>query len=61
VQFVELDSHGASVIEVTPSSVQMDWYYVANRADPATTVTFAQAYRTIAGDPRVVPATGPIA
>ncbi|GAB3885271.1 hypothetical protein GCM10029964_047660 [Kibdelosporangium lantanae] len=60
VQHVELDSHGASVIEVTPTSVQMDWYYVGDRRDPATPVTYAKSYRTVAGDPRVVPGAGPI-
>jgi alkaline phosphatase D len=61
VQYVELDSHGPSVIEVTSSSVQMDWYYVANKADPATTVSYARSFRTTLGDPHVIPAASPIA
>ncbi|MFI5561268.1 alkaline phosphatase D family protein [Amycolatopsis japonica] len=56
VRFVELDSHGPGVLEVTPDAVRMNWYYVADRRDPATAVTFAHAFRTVAGDPRVRPA-----
>ena len=60
VQYVELDSHGPSVLEVTPTSAQMDWYYVANRADPATAVSYAASFLTRLGDPRVVRAAGPV-
>jgi alkaline phosphatase D len=60
VQHVELDSHGPSVVSVTPSAVQMDWFYVAQRADPASAVSYAASFLTRLGDPRVVPAPGPI-
>lgn len=56
VRFVELDSHGPGVLEVTPDAVRMNWYYVTDRRDPATAVTFAHAFRAVAGDPRVRPA-----
>ncbi len=56
VRFVELDSHGPGVLEVTPDAVRMNWYYVADRRDPATAVTFAHAFRTVAGEPWVHPA-----
>ncbi|WP_409494560.1 alkaline phosphatase D family protein [Amycolatopsis sp. cmx-11-12] len=58
VRFVELDSHGPGVLEVTPDAVRMNWYYVADRRDPATAVTFAHAFRTVAGEPWVRPANG---
>ncbi|WP_410655789.1 alkaline phosphatase D family protein [Amycolatopsis sp. lyj-112] len=58
VRFVELDSHGPGVLEVTPDAVRMNWYYVADRRDPATAVTFAHAFRTVAGEPWVRPASG---
>jgi len=60
VQWVELDSHGPSVLEVTPSTVQMDWYYVANRADPATSLSLGASFLTHLGDPHVVAAPKPI-
>ena len=34
VKFVELDSHGASVLTVTPEEVRMDWHYVADKTRP---------------------------
>lgn len=58
VRFVELDSHGPGVLEVTPDAVRMNWYYVADRRDPAAAVTFAHAFRTVAGEPWVRPANG---
>jgi alkaline phosphatase D len=57
VKFVELDSHGPSVLEVTPGAVQMDWYYLAEKNDPASTVSHGHSYRALAGDPRVHPSS----
>lgn len=53
IKYVELDSHGASVLEVTPAGTQMDWYYLANKADPASTLTWAKSFRTRAGTQKV--------
>lgn len=53
VQWVEYDSHGASVLEVTPTQVQMDWYFLANRADPASTWSYARSYRVRTGTQKV--------
>jgi alkaline phosphatase D len=60
IKYVELDSHGASVLEVTPSGTQMDWYYLANKADPASTLTWARSFRTRAGTQRVASIGTPI-
>ena len=60
VKYVELDSHGASVLEVTPAGAQMDWYYLANKADPASTLTWARSFRTRAGTQRVQSVGTPI-
>ncbi|ANZ37808.1 alkaline phosphatase [Lentzea guizhouensis] len=46
VKFVELDSHGAQVLTVTPEQVQMDWHYVADKRDPNTATTKAHSWRT---------------
>lgn len=53
VKYVELDSHGASVLEVTPAGAQMDWYYLANKADPASAATWGRSFRTRSGTQRV--------
>lgn len=53
IKYVELDSHGASVLEVTPAGTQLDWYYLANRDDPASVLNYACSFRTRAGTQRV--------
>jgi alkaline phosphatase D len=53
VRWVEYDSHGASVLEVTPAAVQMDWYFLANREDPASAINYARSYRVRAGTQKV--------
>lgn len=60
VRYVELDSHGASVLEVTPEMVQMDWYYLADRRDPDSTITYARSFRVRSGTARVEPTATPI-
>lgn len=60
IKYVELDSHGASVLEVTPSGTQMDWYYLANKADPASVLTWAKSFRTRAGTQKVQSVGTPI-
>jgi alkaline phosphatase D len=60
IKYVELDSHGASVLEVTPAGTQMDWYYLANKADPASSLTWARSFRTRAGTQRVQSVGSPI-
>ncbi|MGZ3142357.1 alkaline phosphatase D family protein [Lentzea chajnantorensis] len=47
VKFVELDSHGAQVLTVTPEQVRMDWHYLADKRDPNTAVTLAHSWRTL--------------
>ena len=34
VKYLDFDSHGYSVLDVTPAGVQMDWYVLAERTDP---------------------------
>ncbi|MCP2258408.1 alkaline phosphatase D [Streptoalloteichus tenebrarius] len=53
IRWVELDSHGASVLEVTPVAAQMDWYYLADRKKADSGVTHARSYRVRAGTQRV--------
>jgi alkaline phosphatase D len=60
VKWVEVDSHGASVLEVTPAGCQMDWYFLANKADPASTLSHARSYRVRAGTQRVQRVGSPI-
>ncbi|GAB1512187.1 alkaline phosphatase D family protein [Actinophytocola sp. KF-1] len=61
IKYCELDSHGASVLEVTPAGAQMDWYYLANKADPASALSWARSFRTRAGTQKVQSVGTPIA
>ncbi|MFC4858907.1 alkaline phosphatase D family protein [Actinophytocola glycyrrhizae] len=60
IRYCELDSHGASVLEVTPAGAQMDWYYLANKTDPASALSWARSFRTRAGTQRVQSVGTPI-
>ncbi|WP_394615516.1 alkaline phosphatase D family protein [Lentzea sp. JNUCC 0626] len=46
VKFIELDSHGVGTLRVTAEEVRYDWYYVADRTDPDSTVARANSFRT---------------
>jgi alkaline phosphatase D len=61
VRWVEYDSHGAAVLEITPAAVQMDWYFLANREDRASAITYARSYRVRTGTQRVQRVGTPIA
>jgi len=60
IRFVELDSHGYGVLEVTPEAAQMDWFFVTDRRDPAAGSRRVAGYRVAAGTARVEPAAAPL-
>ena len=60
VKFLEFDSHGASVLDVTPQAVQMDWFYVSDRTNPQATLAHGRSWRTRTGTQQVEPVAGPV-
>ncbi|PWV80970.1 alkaline phosphatase D family protein [Nocardia neocaledoniensis] len=57
LRYVELDSHGYGVLEVTPEQAKMDWFYVFDVNDPATGVRHAVSFAVPSGgrvEPRPV-------
>ncbi|WP_241384450.1 alkaline phosphatase D family protein [Rhodococcus sp. CH91] len=56
VRFVELDSHGYGVLEVTPDATQMDWFFIGDRADPNSIARRVAGYRVADGTAKVEPA-----
>lgn len=54
---IELDSHGYSVVDVTPQRVQTDWYYLSDRTSPTSTVRYAESYATADGTQKVTEAS----
>ncbi|WPB93812.1 alkaline phosphatase D family protein [Streptomyces malaysiensis] len=60
VKWVDMDSHGYGVLDVTPQRAQMDYYTVSDRTDPRATAAWARSYRTRAGSQRVERADAPV-
>ena len=57
VKHLDFDSHGFSVLDVTPEAVQMDWYVLTDRTDPTSAAVWSASWRTPAGTGRVERAT----
>ncbi|MDV6013749.1 alkaline phosphatase [Haloechinothrix sp. LS1_15] len=59
VRWVELDSHGYTVLDVRPDRVKADWYFV-DRLDRDSEASFATSVEIPAGSNRIVVASEPI-
>ncbi|MEU7146182.1 alkaline phosphatase D family protein [Nocardia sp. NPDC046473] len=58
MRYVELDSHGYGVLEVTPDQTQMDWFYLVDVTDPNSGVRHATSLAVRPGgrlEPRQAP------
>ncbi|MET7766502.1 alkaline phosphatase D family protein [Streptomyces sp. NPDC005393] len=60
VKWVDMDSHGYGVLDVTPQRAQMDFYTVSDRTDPRATSSWVRSYRTPAGTQRIERADKPV-
>ncbi|AEM86516.1 alkaline phosphatase D family protein [Streptomyces violaceusniger] len=60
VKWVDMDSHGYGVLDVTPQRAQMDYYTVSDKTDRNATTAWARSYRTQAGSQRVERADAPV-
>lgn len=49
LRYVELDSHGFGVLEVTAGQTQMDWFYVLDVTDPGSGVRHGMSFAVAAG------------
>ena len=58
VKYLDFDSHGYSVLDVTPAGVRMDWYVLADRTAKASAATLSTSFRVGAGTGKAVPAHG---
>ncbi|MGP3705602.1 alkaline phosphatase D family protein [Gordonia paraffinivorans] len=59
IRYCDLDAHGYSVLTVTPSAAQMDWYFVYDKTDPRSGQYHARSYRVLSGTQRVQPVSNP--
>ncbi|MFC4003890.1 alkaline phosphatase D family protein [Prauserella oleivorans] len=53
IKYLDFDSHGFSVLEVTPAAVRMDWFRLADRTDPASAATVTASALVRAGTQRI--------
>ncbi|WP_030676157.1 alkaline phosphatase [Streptomyces rimosus] len=60
VKWLDMDSHGYGVLDVTAERTQMDYFTVSDRADPHATTALARSYRTLSGTQRVERARQPV-
>lgn len=60
VRWVDMDSHGYGVLELTQEQAQMDFYVLSDRKDRNATATVARSYRTRSGSQRVERAEQPV-
>ncbi|HEU4910961.1 MAG TPA: alkaline phosphatase D family protein [Actinomycetes bacterium] len=60
VKYLEFDSHGYSVLDITPERVQMDWFYVADRTSPSSAAAWAASYAVPAGTQQAQRVAGPV-
>ncbi|MDN4159966.1 alkaline phosphatase D family protein [Nocardioides abyssi] len=61
IKYLDFDSHGYSVLDVTPARVQMDWYVIGSRLDRDTPATWSRSFATRAGTNKVVAVDRPVA
>jgi alkaline phosphatase D len=58
VKHLDFDSHGYSVLTITPQETQMDWYTTSDRAEQAATSTWSTGWKVAVGSNRLTAATG---
>ncbi|MFD4534006.1 alkaline phosphatase D family protein [Kitasatospora sp. NPDC058397] len=61
VKWVDLDSHGYGVLDITPEQTQMDYYVLSDRTRKDATSSWTRSYRTRTGTQRIERANAPIA
>ncbi|MFJ2770216.1 alkaline phosphatase D family protein [Streptomyces sp. NPDC087300] len=60
VKWLDMDSHGYGVLDVTAERSQMDYYVLSDRKDPRATSSWARSYRTLNGTQKVERADAPV-
>ncbi|MFI2369636.1 alkaline phosphatase D family protein [Streptomyces sp. NPDC018833] len=60
VKWVDMDSHGYGVLDVTAQRTQMDYYTVSDRTNPDATSAWSRSYRTVSGTQKVERVNQPV-
>ncbi|WP_346959937.1 alkaline phosphatase D family protein [uncultured Arthrobacter sp.] len=61
VKYLDFDSHGYSVLDVTPAGVRMDWYVLAERTAAGSGSTLTTSFNVQTNTGKVTPAQGGLA
>ncbi|WP_405391384.1 alkaline phosphatase D family protein [Streptomyces sp. NBC_01102] len=60
VKWIDMDSHGYGVLDVTAERSQMDYYAVSDKTRKDATASWVRSYRTLSGTQKVVRADAPV-
>ncbi|MEV0255443.1 alkaline phosphatase D family protein [Streptomyces sp. NPDC050732] len=60
VKWLDMDSHGYGVLDVTAERSQMDYYVISDRTDPGATSSWTRSYRTRSGTQKVERVHAPV-
>ncbi|QQC88827.1 alkaline phosphatase D family protein [Streptomyces alfalfae] len=60
VKWLDMDSHGYGVLDVTAERSQMDYYALSDRTDPDATSSWLRSYRTLSGTQKVERVHAPV-
>ncbi|MQA25312.1 MAG: alkaline phosphatase [Micromonosporaceae bacterium] len=60
VRWVDVDHHGYGVLDVNPDRCQMDYYFLTERADPASGSRWARGYSVSSGSTGLQRASSPV-
>lgn len=60
VKWLDMDSHGYGVLDITGERAQMDYYALSDRTDPNATSTWERSYRTLSGTQKVERVYSPV-
>ncbi|GAA2078161.1 alkaline phosphatase D family protein [Streptomyces albiaxialis] len=60
VRWVDMDSHGYGVLDLTAERAQMDYFVLSDKADKNATSELRRSYRTVSGSQRVQKTDQPV-
>jgi alkaline phosphatase D len=60
IKYLDFDSHGFCVLDLTSQRAQMDWFVIGDRKDKGTPISWSRSFATKAGTGRVVEVGGPV-
>lgn len=60
VKWLDMDSHGYGVLDVTAKRSQMDYYVLSDRKDPKATSSWVRSYRTLSGTQKIERVSSPV-